>query len=116
MKYKIKVSWNWIYDDIEAESWPEAKQKALSLASERVEQDNMIAEEYQAPRNWREIAEEEAKTITEELEQEITEAVAKWKTEYWDIINTQAYDALQGAIISFTEDEIKNKIISLLNK
>ena len=189
MKYKIKVSWNWIYDDIEAKSWPEAKQKALSLASERVEQDYMIAEEYQPPRNWRETAEEEAKTIAEELEPEIAEAVAKWKnenkkggmyrldddiagevydaiyqsedvvdkawqasdryfiynssdalkeamdcidrlsdyasgdsglwegkTEYWDIINIQAYDALEGAIMSFTEDEVKNKIISFLNK
>ena len=189
MKYKIKVSWSWVYDDIEAESWPEAKHKALSLAGERVEQDNMIAEEYEAPKDWREIAQQEAKTIAEEMELAITEAVKKWKkenkkggmyqldddiageiydaiyqsedvvdkawqaaeryfiynssdalkkamdcinrlndyasgdnelwegkTEYWDITNIQAYDALQGAIISFTEDEIKSKIISLLNK
>jgi len=189
MKYKIKVFWNWVFDDIEAESRTEAEQKALSLAGERVEQDNMIAEEYEPPRDWRDIAEEEAKQITEEMELAITEAVAKWKkenkkdvmyqldndiageiyddiyqsedivdqawqvadgyfiynssdalkealdcidrlgdyasddkglwegkTEYWDIINIQAYDALQGAIISFAEDFIKSKIISLLNK
>ena len=81
MKYKIKVSRNWIFDDIEAESWEEAKHKAVLLASEQVDADNMIAERYSEPINWREQAKEEGKALAEDLEDDTKRLVYKWQSE-----------------------------------
>lgn len=38
------------------------------------------------------------------------------KTEYWDIINIQAYDALNGAIMQYAEEKIKSCITDMLDK
>ena len=81
MKYKIKVSWNWIYDGIEAESLGEAQKKAIQMGAERVDADNMTAEQYSEPINWWEQAEQEGQTIAEELVDKIGEAITKWKKE-----------------------------------
>lgn len=80
-KYKIKVSWNWIFDDIVAENLAEAKQEARLLASERMDNDNLELSEYREHMNWFNQAKEDAKKIVDEMSEITKEAVEKYKAE-----------------------------------
>lgn len=120
MKYKIKVDFSRIYD-IEAESRNRAEEKAREMGVEEVEAitdkfsgDDLSyrlfeVREYEEPRNWRQEAEEDGRSLAGDIAEEIKSAVADYKAkneikdgeDISDIINEIYDDLYQDEDIRF---------------